>query len=93
MCLVITICAAVGFTTAFVLNKKSGKNTKSIFMAMLMFWAAGLMWSMDGIASVLEGEGFFDLSVEDTILGAIILISGILVFAAHSLLQKRKFVR
>ena len=90
MCLIITICAAVGFTVAFVLNKKSGKNTKSIFMAMLMFWAASLMWSMDGVASVLEDEGFFDLSVEDTILGVIILASGLLVFAVNSLLQKRK---
>ncbi len=90
MCLIITICAAVGFTAAFVQNKKNGKNTKSIFMAMLMFWAASLMWSMDGVASVLEGEGFFDLSVEDTILGAIILASGLLVFAVHSLLQKKR---
>ena len=90
MCLIITICAAVGFTVAFVLNKKSGKNTKSIFMAMLMFWAASLMWSMDGVASVLEGEGFFDLSVEDTILGAIILASGLLVFAANSFFQRKR---
>lgn len=90
MCLIITICAAVGFTVAFVLNKKNGKNSKSAFMAMLMFWSASLMWSMDGVASVLEGEGFFDLSVEDSILGAIILASGLAVFAAHSLLQKRK---
>ena len=92
MCLIITICLAVAFTTAFLLNKKDGKNNKSVFMAMLMFWAASLMWSMDGVASVLEGEGFFDLSVEDTILGAIIFVSGLLVFIIHSLLLKRKRV-
>ena len=55
-----------------------------------MFWAASLMWSMDGVASVLEGEGFFDLSVEDSILGAIIVASGMLVFAVLSFIQKRK---
>ena len=92
MCLITTICAAVAFTVAFLLNKKDGKENKSTFMTMLMFWAASLMWSMDGVASVLEGEGFFDLSVEDTILGAIILVSGLLVFIVHSLWQKRKIV-
>ena len=92
MCLIITICLAVAFTVAFLLNKKDGKNNKSVFLTMLMFWAASLMWSMDGVASVLGGEGFFDLSMEDTILGAIIMMSGLLVFIVHSLWTKRKRV-
>ena len=71
MCLIITIISAAAFTLAFLLNKKNDKENKSVFLTMLMFWAASLMWSMDGVASVLEGEGFFDLSLEDTILGAI----------------------
>ncbi|SEQ84702.1 hypothetical protein SAMN04487977_11239 [Treponema bryantii] len=90
MCLIMTAITAIVFTASFFVNKKKGNVNKSVFMAMLMFWAASLMWSIDGVASVLGGEGFFDLSIEDTILGAIILISGLLVFAAHSLLQKRK---
>lgn len=90
MCLIITACTAAAFTIAFLLNKKNGRNNKSVFMAMLMFWAASLMWSMDGVASVLEGEGFFDLSLEDTILGIIILASGLIVFMMHSVWQKRK---
>ena len=90
MCLIITIINAIAFTLAFLLNKKDGKEDKSVFMTMLMFWAASLMWSMDGVASVLEGEGFFDLSIEDTILGAIIMMSGLLIFIVHSLWQKKK---
>lgn len=90
MCLIMTTITAIVFTASFFVNKKNGNVNRSVFMAMLMFWAASLMWSIDGVASVLGGEGFFDLSIEDTILGAIILISGLLVFAAHSLLQKRK---
>ena len=90
MCLIITIINAIAFTLAFLLNKKDGKEDKSVFMTMLMFWAASLMWSMDGVASVLEGEGFFDLSIEDTILGAIIAMSGLLVFIVHSLWQYKK---
>ena len=92
MCLIITIINAIAFTLAFLLNKKDGKEDKSVFMTMLMFWAASLMWSMDGVASVLEGEGFFDLSIEDTILGAIIMMSGLLIFIVHSLWLKRKRV-
>ena len=92
MCLIITACTAAAFTLAFFMKKKSGGDYKSVFMAMLMFWAASLMWSMDGVASVLEGEGFFDLSIEDTILGTIIAFSGLLVFIVHSLWQKRKRV-
>ena len=90
--LIITIITAIAFTIADYLNKKNGENNKSVFVTMLMFWAAGLMWSMDGVASVLEGESFFDISFEDTLLGAIIFISGLLVFIVHSLLQKRKRV-
>ncbi len=92
MCLIITIISAGAFTLAYLLNKKDGKENKSVFLTMLMFWAASLMWSMDGVASVLEGEGFFDLSIEDTILGTIIAFSGLLVFIVHSLWQKRKRV-
>ena len=89
MCLIITALTAAAFTAAYFLNRKNGRNNKSVFMAMLMFWAASLMWSMDGVASVLDGEGFFDISLEDTILGLIILASGLAVFILHSLLQKK----
>lgn len=92
MCLITTIVTAIAFTIAAWLNKKDGKENKSVFMTMLMFWAAGLMWSMDGVASVIEGESFFDFSFEDTLLGAIIFVSGLLVFILHSLLLKRKRV-
>ena len=92
MCLIITIITAIVFTVAYLLKKQGGKEAKSEFMSMLMFWAASLMWSMDGVASVLGGEGFFDLSMEDTILGAIIMMSGLLVFIVHSLWTKRKRV-
>ncbi len=93
MCLIMTICAALLFTLFFALAKKNNRNTKSFLTTSLMFWAASLMWSVDGIASVLEGERFFDISKEDTILGAIIIAAGLLVFFAmytRELLLKRK---
>lgn len=85
MCLILTICAALAFSGVYFYQKKNSAVSKSVFATMLMFWAASLMWSMDGLASVLEGEGFFDLSLEDTILGLIIVASGLTVFALLSL--------
>lgn len=90
MCLILTILAALAFSGVYFYQKRKSAVSKSVFSTMLMFWAASLMWSMDGVASVLEGEGFFDLSLKDTILGAIILASGIFVFAFLSIIQKRK---
>lgn len=81
MCLIITVFAALVFTVLWAATKKQGKKHKSLWTTLLMFWAASLMWSVDGIASVLSGESFFDISVSDTILGVIVLAAGLLVFA------------
>ena len=66
MCLIMTICAAVVFTLIYIANKRIGSTKKSILNTMFMFWAAAIMWSVDGISSVLGGESFFDISREDT---------------------------
>lgn len=92
MCLLMTICAALVFTAVLANKKKNGTATKSLFTATLMFWAASLMWSVDGIASVIGGEGFFDLSAEDAILGAIILACGCAAFALLTVIEKRRAV-
>ena len=89
MCEIMTIITAVIFTIVHALQKKGGKKSKPVLFAAFMFWGAALMWAVDGIASVLEGEGFFDISVDDTILGLIIVSSGLLLFAVSILLQKK----
>ena len=91
MCLILTIFAALAFSGVYFYQRKKSAVSKSVFATMLMFWAASLMWSMDGVASVLGGEGFFDLSLEDTILGLIIVASGLTVFALLSFIQRKKF--
>ncbi|WP_191017662.1 hypothetical protein [Treponema zioleckii] len=90
MCLIFTILAALSFSGVYLYQKKHSEFSKSVFTTMLMFWAASFMWSMDGVASALKGEGFFDLSVEDTILGTIIVASGMLIFAVLSIIKRRK---
>ena len=77
MCELMTIGAAALFTVLYFTRFR----TRTVFATMLMFWGAALMWSVDCVHSYLEGEGLFDLSREDTILGAIILASGLAVFA------------
>ena len=80
MCLIMTIIAAVAFTVAWLILRQTGKNVKSVFTTMLTFWGAALMWSIDGVANVIGGEAFFDISKEDTVLGLIILGCGLAIF-------------
>lgn len=80
MCLIMTIFAAAVFTVLWLGFRRNGKNVKSLFTTMLAFWAAALMWSIDGVASVIGGEGFFDISMEDTLLGCIIWACGLALF-------------
>ena len=81
MCELMTIAAAVIFTVLYFTRM----HTRAAFTAMLMFWGAALMWSVDCVHSYMEGEGLFDMSREDAVLGAIILASGLAVFAVLSL--------
>ena len=81
MCELMTIGAAVLFTILYFTRFR----TRAVFATMLMFWGAALMWSVDCVHSYMEGEGLFDLSHEDAVLGAIILASGLAVFAVLSL--------
>ena len=81
MCELMTIGAAVLFTILYFTRFR----TRAVFATMLMFWGAALMWSVDCVHSYMEGDGLFDMSREDTVLGAIILASGLAVFAVLSL--------
>ncbi len=90
MCLIMTSLAALIFTVLWAVSKSKGQERKSFFTTLLMFWAAALMWSVDGVASVLGGESFFDISISDTILGFIILALGLAVFAFLFIREKSK---
>lgn len=81
MCELMTIGAAVLFTILYFTRFR----TRAVFATMLMFWGAALMWSVDCVHSYMEDDGLLDMSREDTVLGAIILASGLAVFAVLSL--------
>ena len=81
MCELMTIGAAVLFTILYFTRFR----TRAVFATMLMFWGAALMWSVDCVHSYMEDDGLLDMSREDAVLGAIILASGLAVFAVLSL--------
>ena len=86
MCELMTIAAAIVFTVVYFRVSKS----PAVFTTMLMFCGAALMWSVDCVHSAMEGEGLFDISWEDTILGGIILAAGLAVFGVMSFLERRR---
>ena len=85
MCELMTIAAAVVFTAFYF----KGFRSKAMFVTMLMFWGAALMWSVDCVHSAMEGEGLFDISKEDTILGCYILAAGLALFGVMSFFERR----
>jgi len=93
MCEIMTICAAIAFTVLYFAAKRRGRSAKALFTTALMFWGAALMWSVDCTANAMEGEPFFDLSLTDSILGAIILAAGCAVFAALSFMRREDALR
>ena len=90
MCEIMTIATALTFTTLYFIGKRKGKSNPALFTTMLMFWGAALMWSVDCVGNAMEGEGLFDMSQEDTLLGGIIIATGLLVFATLSLFDHFK---
>ena len=90
MCEIMTIVAALVFTALYFVGKRKGNPSRAVFTTMLMFWGAALMWSVDCVANKMDGEELFDISREDTVLGFIILGSGLLVFAVLGLIGRRQ---
>ena len=88
MCELMTIAAAIVFTAVYFAGKRNGKELPAVFTTMLVFWGAALMWSVDCIGNAMEGEGLFDMSREDALLGGIIVLSGLAVFAVLNLVGR-----
>ena len=88
MCELMTIAAALVFTALYFMRRRNGKSSSALFTTMMMFWGAALMWSVDCVGNALDGEGLLDISREDALLGGIIIVAGLLVFAALSLFER-----
>ena len=87
MTLLTTVFAAIICTVIWYKNENA--RSLKVGTLVLMYWGASLMWLIDCIFSAAGGEGFFDISMEDTILGIIILAAGFAVMNVTKILPKR----
>ncbi|MCR5149008.1 MAG: hypothetical protein K6C35_08610 [Eubacterium sp.] len=74
MCLIITAIAAI--VSALIWYFKLNDPKYQFSTLVLMYTGAALMWCVDGIFAVSEGEGFFDLSANDALLGLVVVVCG-----------------
>ena len=78
MCLLITLLAAVVSAIVWYVNAPCGKFHLGTLS--LMYWGASLMWMVDGFFCAAEGEPFLDLSVNDALLGLLVVICGLVLW-------------
>lgn len=78
MCLIITsFCALITFLIYKCNNSLYFRGGKSLCLS---YTGAAMMWIVDCFISFFNGEGFFDLSLSDTILGLIVALSGLVLW-------------
>ena len=95
MTLVITLCAAAIATIAWYATAPNGKLRLGVLA--LMYWGASLMWTVDGINGLIEGEGFIEIAdtaamLDDAILGLLVVIIGLAVWAVYLVAKDPKHV-
>lgn len=93
MTLIITLLAAAITTIAWYIA--GTKSQMKIGVLALMYWGAGLMWTVDGIASLLEGEAFIEIvdhaaMLDDALLGFVIVTTGLIAWALYLLVKDPK---
>ena len=88
MCLILTCIAAVISTTLYFLCPGLSKRIFLEHLA-LMYWGAALMWSVDGVFRLREGEHFLELTLNDTLLGMLIVICGLGVVSLRSVICRK----
>ncbi len=90
MCLILTTFAAI-FATIIWYFKANDRKYK-VGTLSLMYWGASIMWFVDGIYSVIGGEAFFDLSVDDALLGLVIIAIALIAWLVLLLISDPKNV-
>lgn len=85
MCLMITVFAALVSTVVWYLT--TGKMDLHLGKLSLMYWGAALMWMVDGVFAVMEGESFLDLSAGDALLGLLVVLCGLVAWVVILLVK------
>ena len=81
MCELMTIAAAILFAVLAACARKAGRPARALGTTALVFAGAALMWSVDCVHSLMEGEALLDLSVDDAKLGTLVIAAGLALFA------------
>lgn len=95
MTLVITLLAAAVATVIwYALGQKSNMKVGTLA---LMYWGASLMWMVDGIACLVEGEAFIEIAdtaamLDDAVLGLVVVVAGLVAWAIYLLIKDPKGV-
>ena len=93
MTLFITFLAAVIATIVWYV--KAPDNTYRIGTLALMYWAAALMWCVDGVAKLMDGEAFIEVvdtaaMFDDAVLGLFVVVVGLAAWALYLLIKDPK---
>ena len=84
-----TILAAAVFTALAVGARRANRPAKALGTIALVFWGAALMWSVDCAHAVMEGEPLFEEWADDALLGGLVLLAGLVLFAVLRLREAR----
>ena len=95
MTLVITLLAAAIATIAWYAVAPDNKLRLGVLA--LMYWGAALMWTVDGINGLIEGEGFIEIAdtaamLDDAILGLVVVAVGLAAWAVYLVVKDPKRV-
>lgn len=93
MTLIITAIAALIASALWFANRTN--DTMKFGVLALMYWGASLMWCVDGIACVLEGEPFVELvdkaaMLDDAKLGVLVVVVGLAAWAVALAASRRR---
>ena len=88
MCLILTCIAAIVSTILYFLCPGLSRRISLEHLA-LMYWGAALMWSVDGVFRLMEGEHFLELTLNDTLLGMLVVICGLGFVGVRTLVCKK----
>jgi hypothetical protein len=97
MTLIITAAAALIVAAIYFIKPNFAQNN-SLGVLALTYVGASLMWVVDGIACVLEGEAFVELAdaaamTDDALLGICVVVLGIIVWGIARFYNNRKLAK
>ena len=95
MCLLLTALAAVVTTIVWYVHAPADKYKVSVLC--MIYWGATLMWCVDGIACLIEGEQFIETQkasavADDALLGFTVIVCGMIVWTIALLIKDPKNV-